>query len=98
MLWVIDGWWHGTVVFFVCYYVLVGGMSFGDATFSQDGVSFASIDFNMFGNACFIYLVVTTTMRIVVGSRTINLYVILGLFITGIANLAVMFLYQVSLG
>lgn len=96
LLWVVDGWWHGTVIYFVCYYVLAGGMIYSDASFFLPGTSYPAVDFNMFGNACFIYLVVTGTMRIVIMLKTLNLIIILGLFITGLGNLGVMIIYQVS--
>ncbi|KAM3185071.1 hypothetical protein ACTXT7_007109 [Hymenolepis weldensis] len=83
LLWVLDGWWHGTVIYYVCFYVMSGGMVYSEASFSLPGTSYAATDYNMFGNACFIYVVVTVTMRIVVTSRTLNLIIILGLFITG---------------
>ncbi|VDD79004.1 unnamed protein product [Mesocestoides corti] len=98
LLWVMDGWWHGSVVYFVCYYVLCGGMLYSDATFFQSGVSYSAVDFELFGNAIFIYLVVTCTMRSVIASRHLNLALIIGLFLTGILNLAVMFLYQYTSG
>nr|CDS26411.1 phospholipid translocating ATPase [Hymenolepis microstoma] len=94
LLWVLDGWWHGTVIYYICFFVMAGGMNYSDASFSLPGTSLATVDYNMFGNACFIYLVITTTMRIVVMSRTLNLFIILGLFITGFMNLGVMFIYQ----
>ncbi|EUB61277.1 Putative phospholipid-transporting ATPase [Echinococcus granulosus] len=94
LLWIADGWWHGTVIYYVCHYVLAGGMNFSDAHFFQSGVSYAGVDFNMFGNACYIYVVVTGTVRIVVMSRYLNRFIIIGLFVTGVMNLSIMFIYQ----
>ncbi|KAL5105255.1 Phospholipid-transporting ATPase IG [Taenia crassiceps] len=94
LLWVADGWWHGTVIYYVCYCVLVGGMRFSDAQFFQSGTSYAGVDFNMFANACYIYVVVTGTMRIVVMSKYLNCVIIIGLFVTGALNLAIMYIYQ----
>lgn len=96
-LWVIDGWWHGTVIYFVCFYVMGGGMIYSDASFVLPGTSYAAVDYNMLANACYIYVVVTSTMRIVIMSRTLNLIIIVGLFVTGFANLGVMFIYQVRI-
>ncbi|KAM7539492.1 hypothetical protein Aperf_G00000050238 [Anoplocephala perfoliata] len=94
LLWVVDGWWHGTVIYFVCYYVLAGGMTYSDASFSLPGTSYSAVDFNMFGNACFIYLVVTVTMRNILMTKSLNLIFILGIIIVGLANLAVSYIYQ----
>ncbi|VDD78603.1 unnamed protein product [Mesocestoides corti] len=94
LLWVIDGCWHGSVVYFVCYYVLCGGMLYSDATFFQSGVSYSAVDFELFGNAIFIYLVVTCIMHNIVLSRHLNLILVVGLFLTGVVNLAIMFFYQ----
>ncbi|KAL5963573.1 putative phospholipid-transporting ATPase IH, partial [Taenia solium] len=94
LLWVVDGWWHGTVIYYVCHCVLVGGMRFSDAQFFQSGTSYAGVDFNMFANACYIFVVVTGTMRIVVMSRYLNLPIVISLFVTGAINLVIMFIYQ----
>lgn len=95
LLWVVDGWWHGTVIYYVCHCVLVGGMRFSDAQFLQSGTSYAGVDFNMFANACYIFVVVTGTMRIVVMSKYLNRLIIISLFVTGALNLVIMFVYQV---
>ena len=96
-MWIIDGCWHGTVIYYICQFVFVGGLTYSNAEFSQPGGGNAQVDYNMFGNACYIYLVVTASMRIVLMSHNLNLIFILGLFITGAANLGVMFIYQVFL-
>ncbi|VDK24016.1 unnamed protein product [Taenia asiatica] len=94
LLWVVDGWWHGTVIYYVCHCILVGGMEFSDSLFFQSDTSYSAVDFNMFGNACYIFVVVTGTLRIVVMSRYLNLPIIIGLFVTGALNLVIMFIYQ----
>lgn len=70
-------------------------MRFSDAQFLQSGTSYAGVDFNMFANACYIFVVVTGTMRIVVMSKYLNRLIIISLFVTGALNLVIMFVYQV---
>ncbi|KAL7056821.1 hypothetical protein AAHC03_019469 [Spirometra sp. Aus1] len=94
LLWCLNGWWHGTVCFYAAYLVLAGGSHNGAAYFNLPGTSYGMVDNDMFGTAISIYLVVTTNMRILVASRIINRVTIIGMLVTGFANMILMMLYQ----
>ncbi|VDN11907.1 unnamed protein product [Dibothriocephalus latus] len=86
ILYCLDGWWLGTVCYFLGYFVLVGGGIYGEATFVLAGASYATLDVDLFGTAVFLYLTIAVNFRCFVISRTFTMALIIGNLLFGIGN------------
>nr|VZI34278.1 unnamed protein product [Spirometra erinaceieuropaei] len=94
LLWCLDGWWLGSVCYFVGYFVLVGGAAYAEATFLLAGTSYAGVDIDLFGTAIFLLLTIAVNFRLFVITRTFTLALIIGNLAFGIGNFVVTFVYQ----
>uniref|UniRef100_A0A5K4FBU5 P-type phospholipid transporter n=1 Tax=Schistosoma mansoni TaxID=6183 RepID=A0A5K4FBU5_SCHMA len=94
-LWVIDGIWHGFITYFIPYYCLAGGNLYAEAIFYQINHhnTNGNYDFTMIGNASFVYLWISVTIRSTIWTKDFNLMLIL-CHIGTTLNLVILFVFQ----
>ncbi|KAG5441787.1 Phospholipid-transporting ATPase ID, partial [Clonorchis sinensis] len=89
ILFVLDGVWHGSVIFFSVYFFLAGGGYFGNAVFIDNkGAHGNHFDFTLCGGAAMVYVVVCVNLRVLLQSRDHNLPMFIGFLITLVPNVA----------
>ncbi|OON21186.1 phospholipid-translocating P-type ATPase, flippase, partial [Opisthorchis viverrini] len=97
ILYVLDGVWQGSVIFFGVYFFLAGGGYFGNAVFiDKTGTHGNHFDFTLCGGACMVYLAVCVNLRVLLQLRDHNLPIFIGLLITLVLNVAFFMAIQVS--
>ncbi|VDP83464.1 unnamed protein product [Echinostoma caproni] len=95
VLYLLDGFWQGTVIFTLTYYVFSGGEFYAPAKyFQQVDRHLQEFDFNMIGAASYLVIVICANLRITIYVRDFNVFYLVALLCTVILNVIVLILFQ----
>ncbi|TGZ61384.1 hypothetical protein CRM22_008024 [Opisthorchis felineus] len=96
LLFVLDGMWQGTVIFYSVYLFLAGGGMFSEATFIDPSSHGSYFDISLCGGSSIVYAVISVNLRVVLTSRDINLPLGGSILFTLASYLLFLMFYQFS--
>ncbi|KAG5453204.1 Phospholipid-transporting ATPase IG [Clonorchis sinensis] len=87
ILFVLDGIWHGLVIFYSVSLFLAGGGHFSEAIFIDSMSKGNQFDISLCGGSSMVYVIVSVNLRVIFMSRDINWPVVGGFIYTLVFNL-----------
>ncbi|KER29685.1 hypothetical protein T265_03782 [Opisthorchis viverrini] len=94
LLFVLDGIWHGTVIFYSVYWFLAGGGMFSEATFIDPDSHGSYFDVSLCGGSALVYAVISVNLRVVLTSRDLNWPLFGSILFTLLSYLLFLMFYQ----
>ncbi|KER33203.1 LOW QUALITY PROTEIN: hypothetical protein T265_12661 [Opisthorchis viverrini] len=94
ILFVLDGVWHGLVVFYSVYLFLAGGGQFAEAVYFDSTPHGNHFDIGLCGGSSMVYIIVSVNLRVLFMSRDINWPVVGGYIFTLLLNLLLIMVVQ----
>ncbi|GAA49172.1 ATPase class VI type 11c [Clonorchis sinensis] len=94
ILFVLDGVWHGLVVFYCVYLFLAGGGQFAEAVYFDSSSHGNHFDIGLCGGSSMVYIIVSLNLRVLFMSRDINWPVAGGYIFTLVLNLLLIMAIQ----
>ncbi|TGZ66441.1 hypothetical protein CRM22_005327 [Opisthorchis felineus] len=94
ILFVLDGVWHGLVVFFCVHLFLAGGGQFAEAVYFDSSSHGNHFDIGLCGGSSMVYIIVSVNLRVLFMSRDINWPVVGGYIFTLLLNLLLIMAMQ----
>ncbi|CAH8824899.1 unnamed protein product [Trichobilharzia szidati] len=94
-LWIFDGIWHGSVIFYAATYIFLGGGLYSEGTFYESYGNVQHLfDMSLYGCATYLFVWLSVTLRIFIVTRDFNIVVFGGFLVTMIVNTIILMALQ----
>ncbi|XP_018650844.1 putative atpase, class VI, type 11c, partial [Schistosoma mansoni] len=94
-LWILDGIWHGTIIFYGATYFFTGGYYFSEGTFYDPRGNIQQLfDMSLYGCATYLFVWFSVSLRIFIASHDYTIVVFGGILTTLTVNIAILIALQ----
>ncbi|CAH8435981.1 unnamed protein product [Schistosoma turkestanicum] len=94
-LWVLDGVWHGIIIFYGTTYILTGGNQFSESTFYDSHGNIQQLfDMSLYGCATYVLIWFSVCLRTFLATHDCTVIVLGGFLTTLIVNIAILIALQ----